>query len=102
MSSTRRSVYIYKLVSGEKVTVALSVGYIEPSSGKCTITGFTVDSEQVLRLNTSPSSFDIVPKRNQLLKFDMTSTTIAGDIDTIATGGTSGATSYNLFSRDKL
>ena len=100
-SSTQRSLYLYKLVNGEQVTIALGVGYLEPANGKCVISGFTVDTDQVLRLNATPSSFDIVPKRNQLLKFDMTSTNITGDVDTVATGGTSGATSYNLFSRDK-
>ena len=51
-----------------------------------------VTSTQV-RLTVIPNSKDIVPVRNQILKLDLTNSTVTGQVDTVAVGdGTSAAT----------
>ena len=51
-----------------------------------------VASTQV-RLTVIPNSKDIAPVRNQLLKIDLTNTTVTGQVDTVAVGdGSAGGT----------
>ena len=47
-----------------------------------------------IRITVRPSSFDIVPVRNQLLEIDFTNSTVTGEVDTIAAGGSSAGTGY--------
>ena len=50
------------------------------------------------RLTVIPNSKDIIPLRNQLLEIDLENSTFVADVDTLAIGNTSGATSYTTTS----
>jgi hypothetical protein len=102
LSSTRRNLFLYRVdESGNKIKLLLSCGYATPSIGEVVITGFSVDTPQTLQINVVPDSFDIAPKRDQLLRIDINATNILGEVDSIAVGGSSGASSYITFPRSR-
>lgn len=101
VNAQRRNLFLYKIENGARVRVLLSAGYLEPDTGTLVLTGFSVTGSQSIRINVSPRSLDIAPKRNQLLKIDVNSTTVTGEIDTIAVAGSSGASSYVTFPKNR-
>lgn len=56
-------------------------------------------STTVVTITTVPDSDDLAPKRNQLLKIDMASASVDGEVDTIVSGGSAGGITYNTFKR---
>jgi hypothetical protein len=100
-NSTQRQVYIYKLVENQKVTVIGDAGYMDPANGKVEIYGFRPDTNDDIRLTVIPDSYDIAPKRNQLIEIELLSVVVTGEIDTIATAGSAGAINYTTTARHK-
>jgi len=49
-------------------------------------------------LNAIPSSYDIVPVRNQILEIDTTNSTVGGEVDAIESGSSQAGTSYTTTS----
>ena len=94
-------VRLYYLQSGARVYVDTTAGTINYATGEVFIESIFittisdvdgVTSTQV-RLTVIPNSKDIVPVRNQILKLDLTNSTVTGQVDTVAVGdGTSAAT----------
>ena len=94
-------VRLYYLQSGARVYVDSTAGTINYATGEVFIESIFittisdvdgVTSTQV-RLTVIPNSKDIVPVRNQILKLDLTNSTVTGQVDTVAVGdGTSAAT----------
>jgi len=62
-----------------------------------------IDSTELFKIYVSPESNDIAPKFNQLVKIETDDAddpiNITGEIDTIATQGSSGASIYTTFAR---
>jgi len=86
---------IYYLVSGVRTYFDSAAGTVDYTNGTVKINSRTmtgvgnvddVSSTQV-RLTAIPSSYDIVPVRNQILEIDMSNTTVTASVDATATTG---------------
>ena len=94
-------VRLYYLQSGARVYVDTTAGTINYATGEVfiesifitTISDVDGATSTQVRLTVIPNSKDIVPVRNQILKLDLTNSTVTGQVDTVAVGdGTSAAT----------
>lgn len=101
LSSAQRRLYVYKLVGGIQVKVVYNAGYIKIADGTVVLSDFTVDSPTTIKLRITPATYDLAPLRNQLLNIDLNETTISGEIDTIVVGGSSGASAYQPFGKNR-
>jgi hypothetical protein len=97
-NSFDRTIYLYKTVSGVE-TKLNAVGTVYASAGRIVVNAVQPDTTASIRIEATPNSFDLAPKRNQLLDIDLVSTTITGEIDTIALAGAAGAINYTTTSR---
>ena len=95
-------VRLYYLQSGARVYVDSTAGTVNYATGEVFIESIFittisdvdgVTSTQV-RLTVIPNSKDIVPVRNQILKLDLTNTTVTGQVDTVAVGDGSASGTY--------
>lgn len=97
--TTDRNVYIYRVVEGNRKKIS-NAGRIYSSIGRVTLNKFAVDyttpnvNPPDIRIVVIPNSFDIAPKRNQLLEIDQQYVTVTAEIDSIAVSGTAGAGNY--------
>jgi hypothetical protein len=104
--TTDRNVYIYRVVEGNRKKIA-NAGRIYSSAGRVVLNRFTVDYTTVnvnppdIRIIALPNSFDIAPKRNQLLEIDQTYVTVKAEIDAIAVSGAAGTSSYTTTPRHR-
>ena len=106
-----RNVFRYTLEAGQiskfKDTNGIDVapiGTINLEKGILSIDGLKADDGQELltfNIDVIPLSNDIAPKRNQLLSINVDRLSITGEIDTIATGGSSRTIDYKPFSRER-
>jgi hypothetical protein len=99
--STNRQINI---VSAQTQSIVKSnVGTIYPSSGIIEINSLKIDSTEMFKIYVSPDSNDIAPKFNQLVAVEVDDSDepilITGEVDTIATQGSSGASNYTTFAR---
>ena len=94
-------VRLYYLQSGARVYVDSTAGTVNYATGEVfiesvfitTVSDVDGETSTQVRLTVIPNSKDIVPVRNQILKLDLTNSTITGQVDTVAVGdGTSAAT----------
>tara|TARA_Y100001937_G_scaffold18849_1_gene26057 strand:+ start:18205 stop:20049 length:1845 start_codon:yes stop_codon:yes gene_type:complete len=99
--SNNRRVIVFKVVDSKNVTVINDAGLVEVDKGKITLNNFRPDSDTSVRITIVPNSLDIAPKREQLLSIFNSLVSITPEIDTIATGGSSGAITYTTTSRLK-
>ena len=98
-NSSNRKIFAYKLVGSTKVTTINDCGVVNPSEGTITLNSFIPDDTTAIRINVTPDSLDIAPKRDEILSIDSTRTTMTADKDTIATSGSSGSINYSTTSR---
>lgn len=77
------------------------IGTIDLDKGILSITSLEADETVTVYIDVIPSSNDIAPKRNQLLTIDTSRLNLTGDVDTIASGGSSRAVDYQPFSRER-
>ena len=96
--SSNRTVSLYKTVN-QTATRVIDVGTIYTVEGRIVIQNFRPDADSVIRISVVPESNDLAPKRNQLIAIDPLSVSIAGEIDTIAVSGSTGAMNYKTPSR---
>jgi hypothetical protein len=86
---------VYYLVTGVRTYFDSAAGTVDYTNGivkmnSLTMTGIgNVDgtSSTQIRLTAIPSSYDIVPVRNQILEIDMTNTSVTASVDATATTG---------------
>jgi hypothetical protein len=95
-----RNIYIYKLIQGTRVRVA-SAGTITSALGRVELTGFRADDDTPIKITVLPNSFDIAPKRNQLLDIDQEYVTVTAEIDSIAVTGAGGSFNYTTTPRHR-
>ena len=98
-ASTKRNVYVFKLVSGVEVKAVPDAGEVDPTLGKIPLIYFKPDSTASIRITVLPNSLDIAPKRDQLLSIDSTRVVITPEEDTIAVSGSSGTIDYKTTAR---
>ena len=101
VSDSLRNVYVYRVDQGVKVKVVASVGSLNKDTGLLLINSslIPITKNEIIRIQVTPNSNDIVSRRKTLIRIDSTKTTVVGEIDTIATGGSAGAENYNVFGR---
>jgi len=94
---------IYKLLNNNKITTVSDIGYIIADQGLVVLEKFTPSAinGDYITITGIPNSYDIAPKRNQLIKINMDDVTVTGEVDTIATGGTPAGVSYTTTPRHK-
>ena len=97
--TTDRKVIVYKIVSGNNVTVINDAGLIDVVKGTVTLNNFTPDDTSPIRITVTPNSLDLAPKRDQLISIDSLRVNITPEIDTIAVSGASGTINYTTPSR---
>lgn len=99
--STNRQVMVYKIVSGENITVINNAGTIDVNAGTITLNNFIPDDTSVdtIRITVVPDSLDLAPKRDQLIAIDPLRVQITPSIDTISVSGSSGTIDYSTTSR---
>ena len=105
--SVNRNVFLCRLSSGVEVKVA-NLGMLYAATGRIVINGLLPDTTDIIRLTVLPNSFDLAPKRNQLLDIalsipsgrgDLEPSIVTGEIDTIAVSGSSGSVNYTTVPR---
>lgn len=99
-SGTERNVYVYRLVEGNEIKVVNSIGSLNTTTGRLVVNTSLIPLEknEIIRIEASPNSNDIVSRQNNLLRIDTNKSTVIGEVDTISVAGSS-AQSYNTFSR---
>jgi hypothetical protein len=95
----QRRVIIYKVVSGQNVTVINDAGIVDVEKGIVVLNNFRPDTTDAIRIIVEPNSLDLAPKRNQLISIDPLVVRITAEIDTIALSGSSGTITYTTTSR---
>jgi hypothetical protein len=90
-------IQMYRLVNNTKIVTNTDVGYINASKGLVVLISFAPEAfdGNYLSITALPNSYDVAPKRNQLLQIDMGLVSVTPEIDTIATGGTSAGIGYS-------
>lgn len=99
--STKRTIIVYKVVSGANVTVIPSAGEIDVEKGTITLNSFAPSTDTSIRITVVPNSLDLAPKRDQLLSIDQQRVTISPEVDTISVSGSSGSITYTTTPRIK-
>jgi hypothetical protein len=92
-NSNNRNIFRYKVVGGNILKQA-RVGKIFAENSRVVIDNLRVDSDTEIRIKVTPNSYDIAPKRNQLLTFDNRFITVTAEIDKIAVAGSRGSIDY--------
>ena len=96
----------YYFTGSTRTYVDTTAGTIDYDTGHIVISPVEITSVENVddavsdkfRLTVIPNSKDIIPLRNQLLEIDLENSTFVADVDTLAIGNTSGATSYTTTS----
>ena len=99
--STKRTIIVYKIVSGSNVTVIPSAGEIDVEKGTITLNSFAPATNITIRISVVPNSLDLAPKRDQLLSIDQQRVTITPEVDTISVSGSAGSITYTTTPRIK-
>jgi hypothetical protein len=100
INSGLRDVYIYTNRNGNFVKGLTPIGTLNSRTGVLTLENFFPDNASSIKIDALPNSYNIAPRRNQLIDIDISQLTIDGEIDTIATSG-SNSENYNTIPRFK-
>lgn len=92
---------MYRVSNNIEYVTNNDMGYIITAQGLVVLNAFNPEAYegQYMTFTAMPDTFDIAPKRNQLVKIDMDLVEITPQVDTIATGGTPGGIDYVLVTR---
>jgi len=94
-----RAIYRYRVIRGREVRSSTPYGYIYADKGRVVLQNIRTDEVSTLRVEVPPNSYDIAPKRNQLVQIDPNTLRVSGERDTIAYAGASGAKNYETTPR---
>ena len=100
ITGTLKDLFLYKLTLGENIKTK-KVGTSDITTGETKIfdlPGTATRGDQKINLFAVPASYDISPKRNQLL--DIRSINVTGSIDEIAASGVSGKDRFTIKRRN--
>lgn len=93
----------YKMIGEDEIVINPDIGYIDTVNGIVVFDGINITdydtTKGVISIYAKPNSFDIAPKRNQLVLINMNQVTVTPEIDTIATGGTVAGIGYTVTAR---
>lgn len=93
----------YNIIGEDEIVVNPDIGYIDVTNGIVVFDGINITDYDTAKGSISiygkPNSFDIAPKRNQLVIVNMSEVSVTPEIDTIATGGTVAGIGYTVTAR---
>ena len=91
----------YYISGTSKITVNSTFGTVDYQNGKIVISSANITSisnvdgatSSVIRVVANPSSYDVVPLRNDILEIDLSNSTVTGAVDNITSSAGSSTTS---------
>ena len=91
----------YYISGTSKITVNSTFGTVDYENGKIVISSANITSisnvdsatSSVIRVVANPSSYDVVPLRNDILEIDLSNSTVTGAVDNITSSAGSSTTS---------
>ena len=90
---------IIQIVDSSNLVLHTNIGDVNEEAGIVTLNSFQPTALPVgsttIDVTVKPASSDISPTRNELLTINTSTATITGEIDTMATGGTTAGIDYN-------
>jgi len=93
---------IIQIVDSANLVLDTNVGDVNEEAGTITLNSFTPTAlptgSTTIDVTVKPASSDISPTRNELLTINTSTATITGEIDTMATGGTTAGIDYTTVS----
>jgi hypothetical protein len=89
---------IIRIVDTAGLILNTNTGTVNESTGTVTLTSFNPTAlptgSTTINVTVKPASFDVAPMRNELLTINTSTASITGEIDTMATGGTTAGIDY--------
>ena len=99
---TTTSTRIIQIIGTDGVIYGTNLGDVNEENGTVTLNSFTPTAlptgSTTIDVTVKPASSDIKPTRNELLTINTSTATITGEIDTMATGGTTAGIDYTTVS----
>jgi len=99
---TTSATRIIQIIGTDGVIYGTNLGDINEENGTITLNSFTPTGlptgSTTIDVTVKPASSDIKPTRNELLTINTSTATITGEIDTMATGGTTAGIDYTTVS----
>lgn len=93
---------IIQIVDTQGLVKNTNVGDVNEEAGTVTLNSFQPTGlptgSTTIDVTVKPASSDVSPTRNELLTINTSTATISGEIDTMATGGTTAGIDYNTVS----
>ena len=93
---------IIQIVNTSGLVLATNVGDVNEEDGIVTLNSFAPTAlptgQATIDVTVKPASSDVSPTRNELLTINTSTATITGEIDTMATGGTTAGIDYTTVS----
>jgi len=100
--NTKRIIYSYSITpTGNQQVYNVNVGSIDITNGTVELDYLDADSDTNIFIDLIPASNDIASARNKLIQINTDRTSVYGEVDSIAVGGTSGSINYTTFKRDR-
>ena len=92
---------MYKILNNTEIVTISDIGYMIAPEGIIVLNGFNPSAIEgtSITITAQPNSWDIAPRRNQLVSIRMENVQVTPQIDTIATGGTSAGIGYETTPR---
>ena len=93
---------IIQIVDAADLVLATNIGDVNEEAGTVTLNSFQptalLTGSTTIDITVKPASSDVSPTRNELLTINTSTATITGEIDTMATGGTTAGIDYTTVS----
>jgi hypothetical protein len=93
---------IVQIVDTSNLVLATNIGDVNEEDGTVTLNSFQPTGlptgSTTIDVTVKPASSDVSPTRNELLTINTSTATITGEIDTMATGGTTAGIDYTTVS----
>ena len=93
---------IVQVVDASGLVLDTNAGSINETAGTVTLNSFNVDAlptgQTTIDITVKAASTDVAPARNVLLSINTSTATIEGEVDTMATGGTTAGIDYGTTS----
>ena len=93
---------IIQIVDAANLVLDTNIGEVNEEAGTVTLNSFNPTAlptgQTTIDVTVKPASSDISPTRNELLTINTSTATITGEIDTMATGGTTAGIDYTTVS----
>ena len=89
---------IIQIVDSNNLVQSTNIGDVNEEDGTVTLTSFSPTAlptgQTTIDVTVKPASSDVSPTRNELLTINTSTASITGEIDTMATGGTTAGIDY--------